>query len=299
MTDAAASDIRPHDSPLTRAIGGSGGSSFLAYPCPPMTNDAPIPLAPDGPSPSVPPLWGRVQVSADPHEAAEALGSDLMEQAHACVASMGDFHLALSGGSTPFPFYQSLMTDPMYRRLPWDRTHLWIVDERRVPFDHPKSNWRQIHEIIVDHSGIPPAQAHPIEAMEQDAAARYERALRAAFSRRAVTEQRLDFVLLGMGDNGHTASLFPQTAALRERKLLVCDCDGPTVTPPARVTMTYPLLNAARSVAVLALGSEKAPMIHRVATGSDDFIALPIKNIRPSGTLVWHLDRASAAPPNG
>ena len=102
------------------------------------------------------------------------------------------------------------------------------------------------------------------------------------------------FVLLGMGPDGHTASLFPHTAALNEEVHWVVDNDGPSVVPPPRVTMTYPLLNAARAVAFYVLGEGKAEMIHRVATGNDGFETLPCKGIRPnSGELGWYLDRAS------
>lgn len=271
----------------------------------------PIPLAPDVDDLKGPNLPGRVVVRADRHSVYDALGAELMVCAVQCVEKYGDFHIALSGGSTPFPFYEQLMTDPHYRMFPWSHTHLWIVDERRVAFDNPLSNWRQISEIFADHSGIPAAQMHPMMATVPDVAAQYESALHAALAARPRGEARLDFVLLGMGDNGHTASLFPQTAVLDERVKWVGDCDGPTVTPPARVTMTYPLINAARHIAVLVLGENKAEMITRIATGSDDFHALPIKGIRPSdanagdaqaahpahaarGELVWYLDKAAS-----
>ncbi len=97
-----------------------------------------------------------------------------------------------------------------------------------------------------------------------------------------------------MGDNGHTASLFPETAVLNEQILWVSYCDGPTVTPPPRVTMTYPLLNSARVIVPLVMGANKADMLARVATGREDFHALPIKGIKPTrGELVWYLDRAA------
>ena len=249
----------------------------------------PILLAPEEPEPVGPPLPGRVVVRADRESVCEALGTDLLAAAHDAVARRGVFHLAVSGGSTPFPFYQSLMTDPMYRSLPWERTHLWIVDERRVAFDDDKSNWGKIAEIFCGHSGMPDSQVHPMEATHADAAASYETLLRAQLGAMG----SLDFVILGMGDNGHTASLFPHTSVLDERTRWIGDCDGPTVTPPARVTMTYPLINAARAKAVLVVGNSKAEMIARVATGSDDLHELPIKGIGPSASVTWYLDRAA------
>lgn len=254
----------------------------------------PIPLAPLESDIKGPPLPGRAVIGADRHEVYELLGAHLLKCALDCVTKFGDFHLAISGGSTPFPFYQSLMTDPHYRTFPWGRTHLWIVDERRVPFDNPLSNWRQISEIFCEHSGMPDNQIHPMMATEVDAAEQYENALRTSLASRDRSEDRLDFVLLGMGDNGHTASLFPESVVLDEKIRWVSDCDGPTVTPPPRVTMTYPLLNNARVIVPLVLGANKAEMLARVANGSDDFHALPIKGIKPtSGDLVWYLDRAA------
>lgn len=252
----------------------------------------PIPLAPDTDDVQGPTLLGRVVVRADRYSVYEVLGAELLACALDRVEKSGEFHLALSGGSTPFPLYEQLMTDPHYRAFPWAQTHIWIVDERRVAFDNPLSNWRQIDEIFAGHSGIPSSQMHPMMATAADAAEQYERSLRAALASRPQGEARLDFIVLGMGDNGHTASLFPQTAVLNEQTKWVSDCDGPTVTPPPRVTMTYPLINGARHVAALVLGQNKAEMIARVASGSDDFHALPIKGIRPTtGQLVWYLDR--------
>jgi 6-phosphogluconolactonase len=254
-------------------------------------SDAPIPFQPDAAALPAPKLWGTVDVRHDREDVYDALAADLMVHATNCVRTFGDFHVALSGGSTPFPFYERLMIDPRWRGMPWSRTHLWVVDERRVPFDHDRSNWRQIHSILGDHAGIPPSHQHPIEATLPDAAERYERELRAALGQRERGHDRLDFVLLGMGDNGHTASLFPRNPVLDVRDRLVSYCDGPDVTPPPRVTMTYPLINAARLIAVLVMGAGKAEMVRRVDTGTDDFHELPIKGIHPAGGVVhWYLD---------
>ncbi len=254
----------------------------------------PIPFLPDPEELAGPALPGKVFVGADKYVTYEKLGADLLACAYDCVAKFGDFHFAVSGGSTPFPFYLSLMTDPHYRGFPWASTHLWIVDERRVSFDNELSNWGKIGEIFVGHSGIADSNVHPMMATDVDAAPKYEAQLRECLGRRAVSEQRLDFVLLGMGDNGHTASLFPETKVLDEQTRWVGECDGPTVTPPARVTMTYPLLNASRCVAVLVLGAGKTEMIARIAKRTDDFHVLPILGIKPSpGSLAWYLDRAA------
>ena len=124
--------------------------------------------------PATPRLPGQVVLSEDADRAIDAVGIDIVSQAKACVRAFGDFHLALSGGSTPLPLYERMMIDPAYREMPWRRTHLWIVDERCVPFDHEKSNFGQISELICGHSDIPRAQVHPIHASEPDADVRYE-----------------------------------------------------------------------------------------------------------------------------
>ena len=247
-------------------------------------------------APVRPNLLGEVQVAADADGAFDLIGSDLLSAARDCVAKFGDFHLALSGGKTPFPLYTRLMYDPMYRDLPWDRTHLWIVDERRAPFDDDLNNFKHINEIIVQHADIPAANVHPMPVDKGDEAAElYEDELREILGVRAPEEARLDFVMLGMGDNGHTASLFPETEVLHEQTKWVGDCFGPTVTPPNRVTMTYPLINNSRRIAFLVLGEGKAEMIKRVATGNDSFEDIPVKSIAPQrGLMTWYLDRASA-----
>ncbi len=247
-------------------------------------------------APSRPSLIGEVQVAEDPDGAFDLIGNDLITTARDCVAKFGDFHLALSGGKTPFPLYTRLMYDPIYRDLPWDRTHLWIVDERRAPFDDDLNNFKHINEIIVQHADIPAANVHPMPVDKGDAAAEmYEDELRDILGVRAPEDARLDFVMLGMGDNGHTASLFPETQVLHEHTKWVGNCFGPTVTPPDRVTMTYPLINNSRRIAFLVLGEGKAEMIKRVATGNDSFETIPVKAIVPErGILTWYLDRASA-----
>lgn len=243
----------------------------------------------------VPALPGRVVTGIDADDVHGALGADLLLQATNCVRAHGDFHLALSGGSTPLPFYRCLMVDPRFRQLPWERTHLWIVDERCVPPDDERCNFLHIRETIVEHVDIPPQQVHPVDAHLPGAAAAYDRALRETLAWREPGHDRLDFVLLGMGDDGHTASLFPHSPALAEPDALIVANDGPAVTPPPRVTMTYRLLNASRFVAVLVLGARKHAALERVAkAGPEDADRLPIRGITPTGgELRWYLDRAA------
>ena len=224
-------------------------------------------------------------------ELIDLVAADLVVHAENCVRQFGDFHLALSGGSTPAPLYERLMYDPNYRRLPWRRTHLWIVDERCVPFDDARSNFRMINETIVDHADIPQNQVHPIFAMSTTADEEYEAELRETLAWREKGQDRLDYVLLGMGADGHTASLFPHTPPLHETERLVRKNLNPEVDPPQRVTMTFPLINSSRFVAMLVTGKSKARMIQRVCSGHDEVVDIPVKGLRPlNGELKWYLD---------
>ena len=276
------------------------------------------------PRPQAPALPGTVVVRSDTDSIIEALASDLLVHALNCVRAFGDFHLALSGGSTPVPLYQRLMIDPIYRSMPWTRTHLWIVDERRVPFDDDRSNYKMIGEIIGEHSGIPPEQVHPIFALADDADVQYQAKLREVLGWRDKGHDRLDFVLLGMGADGHTASLFPHSPALRE-SLRIAGADGappapspaavplvrinsgPAVTPPDRVTMMLPFINASRFIAVLVSGKGKQGTLQRVveqsrrAPSNPEVVEdLPILGVQPlAGELRWYLDSDACPPTTG
>jgi 6-phosphogluconolactonase len=249
-----------------------------------------------------PPLPGEVIVAETADKLIDLIAAEIVVHAKACVRQFGDFELALSGGSTPQPLYERLMYDPDCRQLPWVRTNLWLVDERAVPFNDPRSNFRMINETIVEHSGIPAEQVHPIMAASETADIEYEAKLREVLQWRERGDDRLDFVLLGMGSDGHTASLFPFNEVLQETESLVRRVTVPAADPPQRVTMTYPLINAARVVAVMVTGPTKAEAVQRLAGGRESREALPIKGVRPvNGVLKWFLDAeacaASATPP--
>lgn len=249
----------------------------------------------EAPVPAGPPLPGQVVVAEDVDRLLDLLTAELIVHAKACVRRFGDFELALSGGSTPKPFYERLMYDPDARQIPWARTHLWQVDERAVPADDERCNFRLLKETIVDHSGIPPAQVHAMDGLSETADADYEAQLKEVLQWRERGEDVLDFVLLGMGDDGHTASLFPHSEVLAEQERLVASVTVPFAEPPQRVTLTYPALNAARFIAVLVTGTGKAEAIRRVARGEDSLEILPIKGIRPArGELKWFLDANAA-----
>lgn len=261
----------------------------------------PYPLASTN-VPVAPRLPGEVVVRSDADALLDAVLAELMVRALSCVRTLGDFHLALSGGSTPMPMYRRLMYDPSYREFPWRKTHLWIVDERLVGFDDDRSNYKHIEELIVRHSDIPAQQVHPMLATEPDADTRYERELREALEWRERGQDRLDYVLLGMGGDAHTASLFPHSPALIEPEAgrLVLINQGPRVTPPDRVTLTMEMINASRCVSVLVTGASKRETVARVSgaytkerSGPDaaSVAEMPILGVRPrAGELRWYLD---------
>src|SRR5690606_18606296 len=160
----------------------------------------------------------------------------------------------------------------------------WVVDERRVPEDDARYNYRMISEALLDHVPLRSRQRHPMPVLVEDPASQYEAELRRVVDPNAPVPQ-LDFIVLGMGDDAHTASLFPHSPALAERERLIAVNAGERVTPPDRVTMTFPLLNAARRIAVLVTGEKKAPTIQRIdtqlRTAGPDPVALPITGIHP------------------
>ena len=254
-------------------------------------------------------LTGHVIIEPDAESLHTRLGQDLLDAAHKAVNARGAFHLALSGGGTPEPFYERLATDLAFREMPWAQTHAWVVDERRVPADHEKANIRMLRSALLDHVSppMPPHQAHPMPVDGEDPAGRYADELAEAFGHRPPSAgggsepPRLDFVLLGMGGDCHTASLFPGSPALGEAVAWVAENDGERVVPPPRVTMTYPLLNAARRVAVLLTGAGKHAALERVQAlheaGAADTEEVPISGIDPAprgGSLSWYLDAAAA-----
>ncbi|QNN22537.1 6-phosphogluconolactonase [Planctomycetales bacterium ZRK34] len=246
-------------------------------------------------------LRGRRVIEPDVESLVDRVADDICQLARHRVGVAGEFHLALSGGSTPQVLYQHLVIDPRYRAMPWEKTHLWIVDERCVPFDHEKSNYRMINELIVEHVPIGPAHVHPMMVTEDGGDVKYEHDLRAALDNPSANG-RLDLVLLGMGPDGHTASLFPQTPGLTETERWIIINDGEAVMAPRpRMTMTYPLINNARHIGLLLTGVSKYDMLKQVAASPDDVQRLPVTGVKPAREdteLTWYLDEAAATGQN-
>jgi len=247
-------------------------------------------------------LKGRAIVMSDVHDLIDKMADDLLGKAIERFREAGVFHIALSGGSTPKILFRQLMTDPTYRVIDWSRTHVWIVDERCVGADDNRRNYKMIRELLIDHIPITADHVHPMPVDQQSGDQQYDTDLRATIGPiDNAGVPRLDYVLLGMGGDGHTASLFPHTPALSVRDRLVTFNDGDTVAEPRpRMTMTYPLINAARTIAPLVTGSAKHAMLQRVAAAgasTNHIDDLPITGIQPTsedGELIWYLDDAAA-----
>lgn len=215
------------------------------------------------------------------------------------VRKAGLFTVALAGGSTPRRLHEQLARGvPPGETLPWRTTHIFWGDERHVPPDHPESNYRMALETLLDHVPVPQAHVHRIPSERRraaDAAAEYEETLRAFFKAEPGRPPRLDLILLGMGEDGHTASLFPGSSLLAERERLVA---AGTVAKlgTRRISMTLPLLNAARRIVFLVGGSGKAGAVRAALEGAGSSDPPPAALVAPEeGELTWLLDAAAAA----
>lgn len=226
-----------------------------------------------------------------------AAAQEFVRCAREALAARGRFSVALSGGSTPKPLYQRLAAEPLRSQVDWQRVEIFWGDERCVPPDSHDSNYRMAHEAMLAHLPIPKEQIHRMEAerSDRDAAARdYEAVLARVFQVPVGGEPpALDLLLMGMGAEGHTASLFPYTKALEETTRWVTINFVPKLNAE-RMTMTRPILNRGREVLYLVAGADKAEALAEVLNGPADPQRLPTQFIQPSGQLVWFLERAAA-----
>ena len=235
----------------------------------------------------------EVRVFADAAKLMQAAAGEIVRAAGQAVAVRGRFTWALSGGSTPRDLYRSLASEAWRDRLPWPAIHFFWGDERHVPPDHPESNFRMAREAMLDAVPVPPDNIHRVRAEEPDAqraAAEYEATLRSFFDP-AGDWPRLDLILLGLGKDGHTASLFPGGAAVHERERLVV---APWVEAQQtyRITLTPPVLDHARRALFLVSGEEKAEALHAVIEGERQPDRYPAQVVE--GNCLWMVDRAAA-----
>lgn len=228
------------------------------------------------------------KILADTPSLIEAAAEQFVSVARAAIAKRGVFNVALAGGSTPKGLYQKLATSPYVEQIDWTRVHLFFGDERCVLPTHEDSNFKMAQEAMIDHVPIPSKNVYRMpteEGVAPDVAIRYCRKMR-----EVLDGEPLDLVLLGLGPDGHIASLFPDTAAL----------DATTMTTSVyvekfeswRVTMTYPTINNARQVIVFIAGEAKADIVRDITT--DAVKGLPVQRLAPQGDYYWYMDQAAA-----
>jgi 6-phosphogluconolactonase len=216
---------------------------------------------------------------------------------HQAVAARGVARVAISGGQTPKRTFKVLAECSGGGKIPWQQVQLFWVDERCVPPDNEESNFRMTREAMLDVIQLPPGNVFRIEGElpPEEAAARYESVIRAQFRLEGAEMPQFDIVQLGMGDDGHTASLFPHTDALHELGR-ICVANHVPQKDAWRVTLTWPVINNGRNVFFLAEGSGKAGVIHEVFQGAYDPESKPAQLIRPvDGVLELLVDEAAAA----
>jgi 6-phosphogluconolactonase len=219
------------------------------------------------------------------------------DQIGAAVEKRGIARIAISGGNTPKPVFALLAGEGFQAKVPWSNIQLFWVDERCVPPDHPDSNYGMTKKALLDHVPIPEANIFRMEGEldPEEAAARYESAIRNTLRLEGAELPTFDLVALGMGDDGHTASLFPHTAGLHEFGRIVIANHVPQ-KDAWRITLTSPVINQARNVIFLIQGADKAPVLKRVLLGPYDPETLPSQLIQPaSGKITILLDEAAAA----
>ena len=244
-------------------------------------------------------------VEPDPAALARRAALHLTELIEEAVAARGRARVAVSGGSTPKVTF-GLLADPalpFVNRIPWQQLDLFFVDERTVPPDDKDSNYRMTREALLSKVGMKPEQIHRMqgELTPEAAAAEYEFDLRRSFRLEGAEAPRFDVITLGMGDDGHTASLFPHTEAIHEMGRLVAANHVPQ-KDTWRITLTWPVINHAREVFFLIAGQDKAEPLKHVFLGPRDVETYPSQLIWPaSGILTLILDQAAAAllPPPG
>ena len=236
----------------------------------------------------------RVVISPSAAALARAAAERVVVAAAAAIAARGRFVIALAGGSTPKALYTLLATPEFAARIDWAHVHAFWGDERCCPPEDPSSNYRMAREALLEHVPVPAAQVHRMRGEDDpaQAAAAYERDLRASFPDGRAA---FDLVLLGMGTNGHTASLFPHLSAVRARTRWVV-AEQVAEVGMWRITLTPVAINAAAEILFLVAGADKAAMLSRVLEGPRVVDELPAQAIAPeTGTLTWLVDVAAAA----
>lgn len=238
-----------------------------------------------------------IHVLPTPEAASDAAARRWVTLARDAIAQDGRFNVALAGGGTPRGLYERLARPPLREEVDWRRVHLFFGDERSVPPDHADSNYRMAHETLVGQVPVAAQHVHPITArtarIREDAWA-YGRLLRRELPLTAGGVPRFHLILLGLGPDGHVASLFPGTCIQHEVHVPVAAVYVPRLKT-WRISVTYPVLNQADHIVLLAEGEGKADIVARACQRPATAALLPVQRIEPAGTLEWFLDRAAAA----
>ena len=239
-----------------------------------------------------------VRVYPDLLALSRAAAQEFVARAREAVQARGLFTVVLSGGSTPRTLYSLLADDPQLRgEVAWDKVHFFFSDERHVPSDHPDNNYRMVYRALLSKIPAPPSNAHRMatELVDAAAVADYcEQRLLEFFPLGPQAFPRFDLVLLGLGSDGHTASLFPGSAALKETKRLVVAA-WVEALQAWRITLTLPVLNNASEVAFLVSGEEKTEALRNVLEGPADPGRWPAQAIQPvGGSRLFFVDQAAA-----
>lgn len=238
----------------------------------------------------------HIRIFPDTAALAEAAALYIVGQAQAAVAARGRFTIALSGGSTPKVLYEHLLQGARPSQFPWNRTYVFWSDERAVPLDDPRSNYRMAYETLLQHVPLPKEHMHPMLSNGDDldsAAQHYERVIQ---GRVPGMPPRFDLLLLGLGPDGHTGSIFPHSPVIQEQHKLVAATPVAPLEPPVRrITFTAPLINAAAEVLFLVAGVDKAQRLQQVIEGPRQPEALPAQLVAPTdGALIWMLEQGVA-----
>lgn len=234
-----------------------------------------------------------IYVYPDLEAMSRAAARALVDRVRSAVESDGRCALALSGGNTPRALYR-LLAEEYVDRVPWNQVDLFWGDERYVPADDPRSNYRMVKDVLLDRLPIPTKNVYPMptsHADPEDAARAYEALLAQRFAGRW---PRFDLILLGLAGDGHIASLFPASPALQARDRRVIAVRA-SVDPAQRLTLTLPVINHAASVFFLVAGKGKAGAVHRVLVGPCDPVTCPALGVQPTaGDIVWWIDEGAA-----
>ena len=240
-----------------------------------------------------------IRIHSDGQAGAEAAAEFVLEMGKEAVRANGRFFIALSGGTTPEILYRTLAFPPFADRFDWSRTAFFFSDERCVPPDDPRSNYALADKTLFIPLKITPSQVYRMAGESRDpqkAAHEYEQQLRLATKTSPSAQPSLDLILLGLGEDGHTASLFPGSPALRDHQRVIAATQSPK-DPPNRLTMTLAVINRASVILFLAIGTGKAGVVRAILDPKTEAERqLPASLVKPEvGRLIWFLDRGAAA----